>query len=257
MPKPARPAAAASAELPLVVFFTHHKTGSVWMNKVGVGLAKAFGSRFAWRWDRIDAQTGFYRDDARHSMAELRERFPGRRVRGVHIVRDPRDVIISGCHYHQKTEERWVHVPRERYGGLSYQQALLARPDWHQKMLLELDRFALDAAPRFEGWNYHDPDVYEARYEDLIDDAAFIHFEPIMRFLGFEGDALVRALAVVRTHSLFGDAAGLVGTVHVRSGRPAQWRESYTPALRQAFAQRLPGLLQQLGYEPDDRWVQG
>jgi hypothetical protein len=40
------------------------------------------------------------------------------------VIRDPRDVIVSGANYHCKADEPWLHIPEKRFGGLTYHQKI-------------------------------------------------------------------------------------------------------------------------------------
>jgi len=41
---------------------------------------------------------------------------------------------------------------------------------------------------------------------------------------------------------------------HYRKGVAGDWKNWFTPDLKDAFKQRYPGLLEKLQYESDDRW---
>lgn len=41
---------------------------------------------------------------------------------------------------------------------------------------------------------------------------------------------------------------------HYRKGVAGDWKLHFTPALKDAFKQKYPGMLERLGYEDDDQW---
>ena len=88
---------------------THHKSGTVWMKRIFATVAADFGLKFY-----IGSQAECP-PDAKIFM-EPHSRFDfdvlERDYRGLHMVRDPRDMIVSACFYHLTSTEPWLHVPR-------------------------------------------------------------------------------------------------------------------------------------------------
>jgi hypothetical protein len=242
---------------PLIVVCTHHKTGSVWMANIFRAIK---------RHDKLHlhakAQADlpphtdiFLQDHSKVDLKALQARFPKRPVRAVHVIRDPRDVIISGCFYHVKTVEKWANNPKKEYGGKSYRQAISALPTDHDKLVFEMDHAGGKTIREMLAWDYGQKELcFEARYEELIVDRELKRFTPMMEFLGFEGERLQTALKFVSELSLFGGAAGSDPADHIRSGEGRQWVNVFTPELKDAFRQRFPEALQRLGYETGTEW---
>ena len=113
------------------VIHTHHKTGTVWMRKtfrqIGVALKIPVAGL---------SQKSVLDIDFSKPMIALdpTSRFPVSRWQEVagtresdrffHLIRDPRDVIISAAHYHTKTDEPGFHVARDKFDGQTYQQKI-------------------------------------------------------------------------------------------------------------------------------------
>ena len=241
---------------PLIVVCTHHKTGTVWMADIFRAIKKEFKLKLHNGLQQAlppDADI-FLQDHSRVDMIALRGRNPDRAVRCVHIIRDPRDVIISGCFYHVKTTEKWANNPKEEFGGKTYREAISALPDDHAKLAFEMAHTGAKTIRDMLAWNYQDKDVLEIKYEDIINDKEFKVFRPMMKFLGFDGPELERVLEIVEAHSLFGGAKKEGGDVHVRSGESRQWRKTFTPELKAEFRRLHPDVLQKLGYEKNADW---
>ena len=240
---------------PLIVVCTHHKTGTVWMGNIFRAIKKEYKRvLFSGKQDDLPANADiFLQDHSRVNLDTLRAR--GRPVRCIHVIRDPRDVVISGCFYHVKTTEKWANKPRKEFGGKNYREAISELPTDHDKLVFEMQHTGMKSITDMISWNYQDPDVFEARYEDLIGDTQFKVFRPMMEFVGFRGAELDRVLELVHANSLFGDSAAEVAKdPHVRSGESRQWPKTFTPELKAEFKRIHPEALQRLGYEATSDW---
>ncbi len=242
---------------PLIVVCTHHKTGTVWMANVFRAMKKQFKLKiFSGKQADLPPDADiFLQDHSKVDLQSLRDR--GRPVRCVHVIRDPRDVVISGCFYHVKTTEKWANAPKAEFGGKNYRETISALPNDYEKLVFEMKHTGMKSIHDMVSWNYQDQDVFEAKYEDLIGDTDFIYFRPMMQFLGFEGADLDTVLEIVRANSLFGGANAETASkdpVHVRSGESRQWPKTFTPELKAAFKEIHPEALQRLGYEQNTDW---
>lgn len=176
---------------------------------------------------------------------------------GTHMVRDLRDVVVSGYFFHLWTNESWVHVPDERYGGRSYQQHLQA-VDRDEGLLREIEHLAGSRDLRvLRAWNYRDPRVLELKYEDVISDER-TWFEVVFRHYGFHERAVERSVGLALEQGFERAAGRRVGEVkegrHMRSGRPGEWMEFFNAAHREAFKRSMGQLLVDAGYETSLDW---
>lgn len=88
--------------------FCYHKGGTVLLRKVFVSLCKEFG----WSFDALRGFQSNFPDELDIALFGHSLIYPERisRVfRGLHLVRDPRDIIVSGYLYHSKEIGR-AHV---------------------------------------------------------------------------------------------------------------------------------------------------
>lgn len=177
------------------------------------------------------------------------------RSRILHIIRDPRDVLISAMNYHRSASEKWLHEPRKIFGGLTYQQKLNAFPDDRARYLFEMQKSSMRAIRGMQNWNYARENSLECKYENLMADAGTNLTREIFVHLGFEPDEIEPCRTIFWQNSLFGDLQGS-RTEHIRSGQARQWRNVFDDFLARAFIERFPDVLVQLGYEPDDVWVE-
>jgi hypothetical protein len=78
------------------------------------------------------------------------------------LIRDPRDVIVSGCFYHQSAEEAWLQVPQRRLGGLSYQEKLRSYASFDDQLLFEMENPGVHTIRQMLEWGYSNPLFWES-----------------------------------------------------------------------------------------------
>jgi len=234
-----------------IIVGTHHKAGTVWLLKVFQKICRGFGLTLS------HGEIGKLRYDCdvllpRHSNFDLNQLQKERR--GIHMIRDPRDILVSGCFYHQRSTEQWLHVKQAGLGGLSYQEKINSYPSLEDKILFDMENWGQQCIREILAWNYRDPTFFEVKYEDLISDEQLVLFHKIFAFLGFPGRAIPRALKISYENSLF---SGMVkNTGHIRSGQTRQWEKYFSPALCKRFLELFgDDALVRLGYERDNAWA--
>jgi hypothetical protein len=178
----------------------------------------------------------------------------GREFRGTHMLRDPRDMVVSAYYYHLHTDEAWVHRPRDLWGGMSL-QSYLNSLDVHDGIMVEIQRFGRGPITSIAEWNYNQPEFLELHYEDVIDNQAEA-FQAIFNHYGFNAEALRTGLEIVERRSLRGMNSWSPDDLrHVRSGAPGQWREAFSPDHAARFKELSGDLLVRLGYESNMDWT--
>jgi hypothetical protein len=235
----------------LIVVGCHHKTGTKWMGTLFRTIAKGANLKFFNGVQRsLKGEDIFFQVDSQINFSKL----PA--YRGIHIIRDPRDVIVSGMFYHEKTkEEGWLMVKDANFGGLSYQESLASLGSFRDKCIFEMDNRGGKTIKQLASWNYANPNVFEIKYEDLIQDRSLELFSKMFRSLGFGGLSLAFCLECAWYKSIFSGQVRSSG-VHVRSGAPKQWEKYFTKQLARDFLDRFGNVLVRLGYEADDTWAE-
>lgn len=236
---------------PLLLHCAHHKAGTVWFLLVLRAVAERYGLRFQdLRGDPVADGTGVaFQHDSRIRLDGLGA------VRASHMIRDPRDIVVSAYHYHRWTDEEWAHVPRPEYGGLGYQEYLAGLD--HEAGLAAEIRLRAPRIREMAAWDYTDPRVLELRYEDAMADERGT-FRALFRHYGFHHDAVERSVRLAARFSFRRvarkrpDRTGR-GT-HLRSGRSGQWQEEFTPAHKELFKELTGAAVVDLGYETDHGW---
>ena len=173
----------------------------------------------------------------------------GRTYRGSHMIRDPRDMIVSGYEYHRTTEESWARRPDRRFGGMSYQEYLLSL-DEHEGLHAEIDFQVNGPVAAMAAWDYGRPEFLELRYEDVVADESEA-FERLFRWYGFSDKAVGAGVEAAESLSLH---RGGARPTHVRWGWPGEWRERLAPDHVARFKEMTGDLMIRLGYEQDPDW---
>lgn len=252
----------------LMCIATHHKGGTVWIKRVVRALSHAIGVPWIGLWserhlDKVPAS-------GRAFLCNWNGRFPkaiwdSTETGFLHVIRDPRDVLLSGCAYHHDAPvkgERFLHEPRADLGGRSYQQHLNALQGQEAKLIFEMENKHAETLGEMRDWPWGDPRCSELRYEDLMDDRDGTLFGAALARLGLEGAELKAGLRAFWDNSLFGGLARpqdrdarLQG--HIASGgRLRRWQRELPRAVGRIYADRFGADLIALGYEKDMSWVE-
>jgi hypothetical protein len=243
-----------------IVVATHHKTGTVWMSTVFKAIARRLGANYVDFWThygRLDRalKTPFILLNHNSIFSRHASQLRREDVRVLHLIRDPRDVLISAMHYHKKADEPWLHEKVSGSKDAPYQQRLNSLATLHEQYMFELENATGSTIEAMLDWQYDRTNCVEVRYEDLWADRSLSVWSDIASFLGFEGAEQEVCRQCFWEHSLFGKASR-ANRRHARSGEVAQWKREFTPELAQAFLYRFPDALQVLGYENGDGWIE-
>jgi Sulfotransferase domain len=290
-------------------YFGHHKCGSTWIWQLVHGVCREIGLRHylvldqrapsgrgplqGIRFDPRRTDDGFererLRDRADEAEADIVSCITSDRrqaaalapERAFHVIRDPRDIIVSGYFSHRNSHptsglpELAAH--RERLQEATKEEGLILEMDFSRSSLLDMAE-----------WDYARPEVLELRMEELAS-APYDGFVRIFRHLellsedepALGGEILRvtakrilnrlswhRGLRALRrpTAATGGILLGAVygnrfeaktkgrpaGTEdtgsHYRKGVAGDWVNHFTPEVGAAFDERFDGLLEQLGY---------
>jgi hypothetical protein len=230
---------------PLIVHCCHHKVGTVWFRHVLTAVARHYGlRRHAGPQSGLGPEDGIFLED--HSRIDPSALRP---FRGSHMIRDPRDVVVSAYFYHLRTTEPWAQEPQEEYGGLGY-RAYLQQFGRHEGLLAEIRRSAPTVIADMTRWDYEDPRFLELRYEDLIADER-TGFNRLFEFYGFTPWAVATSVKIALGFSLRNPRKK---SAHIRSGQPNDWQQHFGPEHRALFKQLTNDAAVTLGYEPDSSW---
>lgn len=232
------------ASFPALLVGTHHKVLTVYFSKVFLLFGGVTGRSVSiGRGDNTDASAAIVLDHHSHFRPEMLEAD----VFGLHLRRDPRDLLVSAAHYHRRATEPQLLSPRAELDGRSYQEHVNSLSTIEEVLLFELANSTGGNVRDMVEWDYEASPLSELRYEDLITPsggevlAAAIADWPVS---GRDRTMLLRAF---EHYSAFGGAHRRRG--HLRDPRSGQWSEHFTPAVTAAFDAAFPGAVARLGYD--------
>lgn len=279
----------------LYVYFGHHKCASTYLGDIfrticwdlrleplSVGVPASFGGDLA-------AHLRSHRADFLLCLAAESD-FVGKLppFRGVHVIRDPRDILVSSYFSHLLSH------PLSGWPALAEHRAELSRLSQADGLYRELDcresQFAAMLA-----WDYSQPNILELRFEQLVADP----YETLLEILRFfqlvdEGeDRYARAIwlfalrtrqamegrirrrlplpwaprripverlfRIVYENSFARKTGGRRRGVedpssHYRRGTAGHWQEYFDERIKAGFKERYQPLLDKLGYASDFNW---
>jgi hypothetical protein len=224
-----------------------HKSGSVLMADIWTRAAERLDLKL-WPMHDQSVREPDHWDVCFHWQSDFGDAPAGVKHKGILVIRDPRDVIISGAHYHCKAAESWLHTPDERLGGMTYQQKINSLPSTEDRLLFELEHAGGETVQEMLAAIKKYPSFRIVKFENLITDYDLMEFHKLFSFLGFRGADIPALLSIAFENSIFSGNVPKSG--HVRSGRPGQWKTDFSPRVLAAFEAAFGDAPRRLGYEP-------
>jgi hypothetical protein len=240
-----------------ILIATHHKVGTVLMQDIFTEIARRSGRTFR----NCAIEPAAPNLEGIDFAFDWHSKFHGvdfdkiTNFRGVHLVRDPRLVVVSAAFYHARSVEAWLHKPLEALGGLTYQQKLLSLPTFRERL-----KFEMMVTPFVENAGSAIRDMVEWRrmaydwckdiqLEVLMTDINMTHWRELFSHLGFEGQSLDDAISIAYANSVFNPN---FRSTHVRSRLVEKWHRYFDDELAAAFRQLFATAVEELGYTWDD-----
>jgi hypothetical protein len=280
---------------PLLAFYGHHKCATMWFNQILSSACSKLGLNFDAVYDSRDfgGDLQAYVSEKRidfisHGNAELEHVKSLGTHLGFHIIRDPRDIVVSAyfSHLRSHSTEKWPELIRyrEKLQSVSKEEGLqmeienranefrhMSTWDYDQDHILEL-KFEEVVTYSFENLlqifdhlqllgrtNHKWPERAKYLLLDLID---YVVRAPASRFCKkIKPETLCGAeiLAIAWRNRFEARTAGRnVGeentTSHFRKGQPGDWKNHFTEEHKKFFNKLYPTLLIDLGYESSESW---
>ena len=238
---------------PLCAYFGHHKCATQWIKAILADICATTHLRMfevsrieSWDFADLHALVRCFRPDVLvYSNADIRQVKMLGPLRGFHVVRDPRDLIVSAyySHLHSHSLETWPRLAEHR--------SRLQAADTSAGLLLEMD-FSRRVLADIADWDYAQPGVLELRMEDMIASPSE-HVARIVEHLGLAH--LPRSTYRERLGSLVGILVGRAQRMARR--RLRNWMPSRTPEGEAPAVARVQGLDPYRFYPLDVAWKHG
>ncbi|HTX33464.1 MAG TPA: sulfotransferase domain-containing protein [Bryobacteraceae bacterium] len=241
-------------------YFSHHKCGTVWVASIVQEVSAAAGlviarhdndSRFQGdilNWHKEHPFDFWCYTNADYTFVR------GVDVQGFHVVRDPRDLIISAyfSHLYSHPEAGW---PR-----LRHYRRFLQTLSPEEGILREME-FSAPVMADMLVWDEHPPGIRLVRFEDLIASPA-ASFCEMFEDLGILPERVSEwtVREIVERHSFERLSGGRKKGQedlqhHFRKGTPGDWRNHFTRRHVAYFQNLYNVLLLRLGYETREDWA--
>ncbi len=258
---------------PQAIVLGYHKTGTVLFERIMTRVAEHLNRSVAKYFGMVSSL-----DPTRdivllpHSLVACEIAWPYRAVR---VIRDPRDIWVSGYLYHRRCREGWcvntnfdptapIRYPRvdfsfqhyaeewkrnylESLGGVSYQQNLLRR-NQEEGLDFELAGYTGCTLQAMRGWQLQGIRTLDVKLEDVV--ANFDHtMRLIFRHFGFDAPECELAVQLAEANDLARmDDATVANDPHIHSRQMSKWRGMLSPIQVANFEKCYGDLITGLGY---------
>ncbi len=266
----------------MYAYFGHHRSATLWTATIVRAISRELRLRVAQE-DRYDilpsdlSQTDFLIH--LNATDNLITQLAGTEYRAFHVIRDPRDILVSSYF-----SDKYSHP---LHGQLGQFREQLVQAEFDEGLRLEMERRTAEFTA-LARWNYRNPRIYETRYE-VLTTAPAEEFTKILTFLGIPMPAAGMANLSARVQVAANRVLHRVGLPlratgippqwlaafvskqsfqrlsgrqkgnedqksHYRKGVAGDWENYLKDANRDLFKARWGGLLIDLGYEKDINW---
>jgi hypothetical protein len=245
---------------------THHKSGFVWIKRILSAMRKLWGIPVVGIWSERKLANVFVEGEAfivnwaGFHPYELWER---EGFSSVNLIRDPSDILLSGCHYHHfapSKGESFLHEPSENLDGLSYQYHLCKLESCEDKLLFEIREKHAQTLKEMVAFPTERFNFFNMRYEDIIVDPEENVFQSDLAYWCFDTSRIADTKQIILDNSLFGGLKNLDQrndrvNRHVLSAPSLRWKTELPRSVGEVYAKEFGKDFIDLGYEKDDSWI--
>jgi len=200
---------------------------------------------------------------------------------GTHMIRDPRDVIVSGYLYHAHCKEEWcINVPDKTstpiefpqiphsqcfrpdkwkleyinsLNGSSYQDNI-NRLDQQGGLIFEMNNYGRWTIERMLDWDYKNPCMMEIKFEEVMRDFMG-SFERIFSHYELPASVIPELLDLIASENIYSlSDREIQESQHIHSRQTSKWKEYFSLRHKTLFKDMFGDALIKLGYEKNNNW---
>lgn len=271
----------------MIAYFGHPKSGSTWLGGLMAGISRAMGLHYYY--GQLSLPTAIPHDiiEQGHDVIISQNTHYDKvlelgTLRAFHVIRDPRDLLVSGYFSYLKTHpldpNGYMARIRTRLEAGNKAEGILSMMDIEKRTILAM-----------QTWDYTNPDILELKFEDITAypmEEIFRIADHLKLTSNSKSDSLFRlislynrgCLRVFRSSSLqyrqqyipstyleqlvnnlsFKKLSGKrkIGEESKSSyyRKSGDWKNHFTPKYKEVFLKTFGDVLIDLGYEKDDNW---
>ncbi len=247
-----------------ILIGTHHKTGTIWMNNVFRKFAKLTDTEFynisqnnidEEKKRNILKEAAF--SEKRSIYFDYHSNFPEietgqeNQFKGIHLIRNPLDVLISSTLYHSWSGERWLHVNKDKYDKMTYQDKINSLGSIKEKLEFEMSNSALNTIKKMANFNIKNI-FLQIKFEDLIIDRNFYEVIKIARYFELEGEEIILLLRAFFDESIFGKKDKKT-TRHIQpDDEKNEFKKVFHDKVSEVFNVKFKREIESLGYKHNE-----
>jgi len=234
----------------MFAYFGHHKSASTWILNILQSICNHSDMRILRfrELEGVDISTLDFIADVNAEVTHLPQIGE---FRGFHVIRDPRDIVVSAYFSHKLSHplDAWLVERRKLLNSIGLKEGLQLTIDFLEGVF-----------QRLSTWNYSLPYVYETRFETITTEP-IDEFTLVFKFLKLYPDPVSQEKLedIVGWHSFEKMSEGRGkgdedASHHYRKGIIGDWRNFLDEDNKNYFKEHYGLLLIDLGYEKDMNW---
>ncbi len=254
-------------DIPMLVFFRHHKCAGTWFHQICKQVSNKIGFNYAYLPQEMyhvsktptssiindfikknDINFFSYGNTPMQVVNGLKT------FRGVNIIRDPRDILISAYFSHLYSHETNINPKigklRNKYQNVSQEEGLI----------IELEEFMPYVFKMMYNWDYSQKNVMEIKFEEITVNTVEV-VPKIFEFLGLMEEYISYddLLKIINENSFKKLSGGRSISQedkrsHYRKGVSGDWKNYFTDKIKRRFKELNNELLIKLNYCNDGNW---